>query len=64
MVDAQTIGVLVTATSMTLAAIYYVLTLRTNQRNLKMDLETRQTELFMQVFQRFHEPDFRECGTY
>jgi len=58
MVDAQTVGVLVTAASVTVAAIYYILTLRTNQRNLKMNLETRQTQLFMQVFQRFQEPDF------
>lgn len=58
MVDVQMIGVIITATSVTIAAVYYVLTLRTSQRNMKHTLETRQTQLFMQIFQRFQEPDF------
>jgi len=45
LVDAQTIGVLVTAASVTVAAIYYIFTLRTNQRNLKMNIESRKIEL-------------------
>jgi hypothetical protein len=58
MVDVQTIGVLVTAASVSVAAIYYTLTLRTNQKNLKMNLETRQAQLLMQIYQRFSETDF------
>jgi len=38
MVDAQTIGVLVTAASVTVAAIYYIMTLRINQRNGRITL--------------------------
>jgi hypothetical protein len=49
LVDAQTVGVLVTAASVSVAAIYYVLTLRTNQRNLKMNLETRQSQFMSQI---------------
>ena len=60
MVDAQTIGILVTATSVTIAAIYYVLTLRTNQRNLKANLETRQAQLLMAVYDKLAEPQFVE----
>ncbi|MGD0804553.1 MAG: hypothetical protein ABSA11_10840 [Candidatus Bathyarchaeia archaeon] len=49
MVDAQTIGVLVTAASVTVAAIYYIFTLRINQRNLKANLETRQAQFMNQI---------------
>jgi len=49
LVDAQTVGVLVTAASVSLAAIYYSLTLRTNQRNIKMNLETRQSQFMSQI---------------
>ena len=37
MADAQTIGVLVTATSLTVAAIYYMFTLRINMKARKME---------------------------
>jgi hypothetical protein len=50
LVDVQTVGVLVTAASVSVAAIYYIFTLRTNQKNLKMNLETRQAQLFMQMY--------------
>ena len=58
MIDAPTIGVLVTAVSVSVAAIYYIFTLRTNQRNLKMNLETRQAQLFMQLFDRWSSQEF------
>lgn len=32
-----------------MAAIYYILTIRTNQRNLKMNLETRQSQFMSQI---------------
>ncbi len=38
MVDVQTLGILITATSVTLAATYYILTLRINQRNSRITL--------------------------
>jgi hypothetical protein len=41
MVDAQTVGVLVTAASVTVAAIYYIMTLRVQQMNMRITLETR-----------------------
>jgi hypothetical protein len=58
LVDAQTIGVLVTAASVTVAAVYYMFTLRTNQRNYKATLDTRQAQLFMQLFDRFTSSEF------
>ena len=49
MVDAQTIGVLVTTASVTVAAIYYIMTLRVQQTNMKHTLETRQAQFMMQL---------------
>ncbi len=57
MVDAQTVGVLVTAASVTIAAIYYVLTLKTNQRTLKTNLETRQAQFYMQLYDKLESPE-------
>jgi hypothetical protein len=41
MVDIQTVGVLVSAASVSVAVIYYVMTLRVQQDNMKNTLETR-----------------------
>jgi hypothetical protein len=60
MVDVQTIGVVVTAASVSVAAIYYVLTLRTNQRNLKANLDTRQAQLYMQLYQTTLSRDYMD----
>ena len=43
LVDVQTIGVLVTAASVSVAAIYY-------KYNLRISLQTRQAQLFMPIF--------------
>ena len=53
MVDAQTIGVLVTAVSVTVAAVYYIMTLRVQQENMKTTLDTRQAQLFQSAYSRF-----------
>ena len=67
MTDVQTIGVLVTATSVSIAAIYYAFTLRINLKNQELslktqelalkaqqhNLETRQAQLFMQIYDHF-----------
>ena len=49
---------------MTVAAIYYVFTLRTNQRNMKASLETRQAQLFMSsMFDRISSQEFRRANS-
>jgi hypothetical protein len=58
MVDAQTIGVLVTAASVTVAAIYYIMTLRVQQNNMKATLETRQAQMFMNIYQQTTTKEF------
>jgi hypothetical protein len=50
---------MVAATGVLVAAIYYVLNMRATQRNIKQTLDTRQVQLFMNVFQKFEEPDFQ-----
>jgi len=45
MVDAQTVGVLVTAASVTVAAIYYIFTLRMNRKTQELALKTQQQNL-------------------
>jgi len=50
---------MVAATGVLVAAIYYVLNMRATQKNTKQTLDTRQVQLFMNVFQKFEEPDFQ-----
>jgi hypothetical protein len=48
----QTVGILV-------GVYYYIMTIRTNQRNQELQLETRQAQLFIQIYNRFQEVEFR-----
>jgi len=48
----------VAAIGVIIAATYYILNLKSSKRLMETTLETRQAQLFMQVFQRFNEPDF------
>jgi len=68
MVDLQTIGVLMTGVSVTVAAIYYMFTLRINMKNQELtlkaqqqNLETRQAQLFMGLYQSLFSKDFIEA---
>jgi len=40
---------MVAATGVLVAAVYYVMTLRTTQRNMKANLETRQAQFMSQI---------------
>jgi hypothetical protein len=51
MVDAQTLSIIFAGLSIGIAAIYYTLTLRNSQRAQRMQLESRQAQMFMQIFQ-------------
>ena len=74
----QSVSYIAGALGVCVAAIYYVMTLRISQRNQEVSLktqelalksqqqaaETRQAQLFMQVFNRFHDQEFwRIYGT-
>ena len=50
MVDAQTVSIVFAGLSIGLAAIYYMMTLRNSQKAQQLQLETRQAQLFMQIY--------------
>ena len=60
MVDAQTISIIFAGVSIGVAAIYYTLTLRNTQRAQKLQLETRQAQLFMQINNHLREEKFQK----
>jgi hypothetical protein len=49
--DIQTAYYMVAATGVLVAAAYYVMNIRTNQRNMKTTLDTRQAQLYMAIYQ-------------
>jgi hypothetical protein len=65
MVDIQTISIVFSGLSISLAAFYYIIEIRNAQKTRQLSLkaqeqalDTRQAQLFMQVFDKFHDPDF------
>jgi hypothetical protein len=40
------------------AAVYYIMVLRATQQNMKITLETRQTQLYMQIYQQIADEKF------
>jgi len=73
MVTVETVSIVFTGLSISLAAFYYIMTLRNAQRTQEMQLETRQTQIFMQIYQQLNSEDsFRtwaelmniECENY
>ena len=49
----QTAGILV-------GIAYYIMTIRNQQKNQDMQLETRQAQLFMQIYNRFNDRDIQQ----
>ena len=49
---------MVAATGVLVAAIYYVMNIRTTQRNMRANLETRQTQLFMDLYSVMRNKEF------
>ncbi len=58
MIDIQTISIVMAGVSVTIAALYNIFTLRYTRMNLKTTLETRQAQLFMQIYDRFQEKEY------
>ena len=66
MIDLQTISVVIAATGVTIATIYYTLTLRNTQKVRELSLraqeqalETRQAQFFWGLFEIWRSPEFR-----
>jgi len=53
MVSVETLSIVFTGMSISLAAFYYISTLRNAQRTQQLTLETRQAQLFMQIYDRW-----------
>jgi hypothetical protein len=51
---------MVAATGVLVAAGYYVLNMRATQRNMKANLETRQTQLFMDIWKVFSSKEYQK----
>jgi len=51
MVEYQTVSIVFTGLSVSLAAFYYIITLRNTEKNQKQQLDTRQAQLSMQLHQ-------------
>jgi len=58
MVTVETISIVFTGLSISLAAFYYISTLRNAQRNRQLQLETRQLDLYMKWQIELTKPDF------
>jgi hypothetical protein len=56
----QTVSYIAGAIGVCVAAIYYILNLRVQQTNMKNTLETRQAQLFMNLYQHTYSADFGE----
>lgn len=60
MVDYQTIGILIAAASVVIGVINSILTSRREEKRSQTTLETRQAQLFMQLFSIYDTKDFLE----
>lgn len=57
MVEIETVSIVFTGLSISLAAFYYIMTLRNAQRTQQQQLETRQAQLFMQIYSGFYDKE-------
>jgi hypothetical protein len=61
MVDAQTVSIVFAGLSIGVAALRYAFTLRRAEKDRQTTLETRQAQLFMQLYDKFSQPHFNEA---
>jgi hypothetical protein len=59
----QTISIVFTGISISLAAFYYINTLRNSRKNQQLTLETRQAQLFMSLYETHRSPELRRLYT-
>lgn len=62
MVDIQTISVLFTGVSISLAAFYYITTIRNTGRNMQTTLETRQTDILMRLHSLWGSDEYQKAS--
>ncbi len=58
MIDLQTVLTYLTLISVPIGVFYHIMTLNNTRKNQKMQLETRQAQLFMQIYHGMSSPEF------
>ena len=58
MVQIEYLPIVLTGIGLIVSILYYTLTLQNSNKTQKQQLETRQLQLFMQIFQRYQDPEF------
>jgi len=59
MLDLQTLLTYLTLISVPVGVFYHIMTLRNTRRNQEVTLETRQTQLFMEIFKTYASKEFQ-----
>jgi len=59
-IDLQTVLTYLTLISVPIGVFYHILTLYNTRKNQQLQLETRQAQLFMNLFQTYRSPEFVE----
>lgn len=63
MVDYSTLSIVFTGLSISIAAFYYIITLRNTKKNQELQLETRQAQLLMSLYETYRSQEFRNQWT-
>jgi hypothetical protein len=58
--EIQAVYYMVAATGVIVAAVYYIYNMRITQRNLKLNLETRQAQLFMDIYKTYSSKEYQK----
>ena len=64
MFDVQTVLTYLTLISVPIGVFYHIMTLRNTRKNQQLQLETRQTQLFMNLYETWRSPDFRKRSNW
>jgi hypothetical protein len=62
MVDVQTLSIVFAGLSIGIAAIYYALTLRNTRKNQRQTLDTRQTNILMDLYREWGADDYQKAS--
>jgi len=57
----QSISYIAGALGVCVAAVYYMMTLKAQQNNMKQTLETRQAQILMSLYSKFQDPEFADA---
>jgi len=60
MADLETLLTYLTLISVPIGIFYYIMTLNNTKKNQELTLETRQAQLFMELYREYRDPKFRK----